>query len=60
MPDFSCGKRGADGTCGDTAHALTTLLLPACSHCCFGCQHAIDMDCTAVCPTVDEHYYPEE
>ena len=31
-----------------------------CMKCCYGCKHAIDMDCSFVCPEVAEHYYPEE
>lgn len=31
-----------------------------CYKCCLGCSHAINMDCSFVCNTVAEHYYPEE
>jgi hypothetical protein len=31
-----------------------------CMNCCYGCKHAIDMDCSFVCPKVAEYYYPEE
>jgi hypothetical protein len=31
-----------------------------CHRCCFGCKHAIDMDCVGVCPHVAEHYHPED
>lgn len=31
-----------------------------CYHCCFGCKHAVEMDCLFVCNKVAEYYHPEE
>jgi hypothetical protein len=55
---FYCESR-KDGYCTSRDYGGNQYKDP-CMKCCYGCKHAIDMDCSFVCPEVAEHYYPEE
>jgi hypothetical protein len=55
---FECENR-KDGKCSTRDYGMNQYKHP-CYQCCYGCDHAVNMDCTFVCSKVAEHYYPEE
>ena len=56
--DFSC-DHVKEHKCSTRDYGLNQYENP-CYNYCFGCQHAVDMDCSCVCPKVAEYYHPEE
>jgi hypothetical protein len=56
--EFSCESR-KDGMCSTRDYGLNQYK-DSCYHCCYGCVHAIQMDCLGVCPIVAEYYHPED
>ena len=57
-PNKTCGRYLKGHRCDDGIVLFEND--KSCQSCCMGCKHAIDMDCSAVCKIVAEHYHPEE
>lgn len=55
---FTCESR-KDEMCSTRDYGLNQYKDP-CYHCCIGCNNAIEMTCSFVCPLVAEHYHPSE
>jgi len=56
--DFSCDYV-KEHMCSIRNYGINRYKDP-CYHCCFGCKHAVEMDCLFVCNEVAEYYHPEE
>jgi hypothetical protein len=48
-----------DCMCSTRDYGLNQYKDPCC-YCCIGCNNAIEMTCSFVCPLVAEHYHPSE
>jgi hypothetical protein len=57
LMDFSCDFV-KNHMCSVRDYGLNQYKNP-CYNCCFGCKHAVEMDCNFVCTKVAEYYYPE-
>jgi len=56
--DFSCDYV-KEHMCSIRDYGMNRYKDP-CYHCCFGCKHAVEMNCLFVCNEVAEYYHPEE
>lgn len=56
--DFYCESL-KDGLCSTRDYGLNQYENP-CYNCCFGCMHAVNMDCSFICSQVAEYYHQSE